>query len=119
MQIDADRMKNYVDNVESVDTLFRMATKSPQLAQKSTFMASALYLAIGLIPVTLGLFGHQLIGDISHSDQFLPVLAAKILPSGMFIVFSGAMISAILSTADSNLLSVSGLLSHNILNGAH
>ncbi len=42
-------------------------------------------------------------------------LAGKNLPRLLFVVFSGALISAIISTVDSILLAISALVSHNLL----
>ena len=42
-------------------------------------------------------------------------LASQVLPSVLFIVFAGALISAILATIDSILLAISALCSHNFI----
>ena len=46
----------------------------------------------------------------------IPVLIAlEVLPTLLFAVFAGGLVSAILSTVDSTLLVASGLLSHNLI----
>jgi Na+/proline symporter len=45
----------------------------------------------------------------------VPSVARTLLPTALYAVFAGALISAILSTVDSTLLVSSGILSHNIV----
>jgi Na+/proline symporter len=45
----------------------------------------------------------------------LPELAQQHLPGLLFILFAGALVSAILSTVDSTLLAASALVSHNVI----
>jgi Na+/proline symporter len=45
----------------------------------------------------------------------VPTVARQLLPTILYAVFAGGLISAILSTVDSTLLVSSGLLSHNLL----
>ncbi len=91
------------------------ACRSASVAWKASLVACMIYLSVGLIPVFLGLIGPQLGLSLDDSEQFLPVLAKSILPPVLYIVFMGALISAILSTVDSTLLTVSALTSHNLL----
>jgi Na+/proline symporter len=50
-----------------------------------------------------------------NSDSYMPQLARTMLPLPLYVVFLGALISAILSTIDSTLLSISGLIGRNIV----
>jgi Na+/proline symporter len=52
---------------------------------------------------------------IEAGDQVLPALARHYLGEIGFVIFGGALVSAILSTVDSALLACGSLLSHNIL----
>ncbi len=92
-----------------------LAARSATVARRSTITAGILYAAVGLIPVALGLAAPRILGSIDQSELVLPSLARSLLPTGMYIIFSGAILSAILSTVDSALLSVSGLSVHNLL----
>ncbi len=92
-----------------------IAARSPQVAQRSAFAAGGLYISIGLIPVFIGLTGAALIPDLAQSEALLPAVAQALLPGVLYVMFAGALISAILSTADSTLLVASGLLSHNLV----
>lgn len=91
-----------------------LSARSPQVAQGAAYSSGVIYLIFGSIPVVLGLMGTELIGELNHHEDFIIKLAEKFLNPIGFIIFSGALISAILATIDSILLSVSALVSHNI-----
>ncbi|HEX6371071.1 MAG TPA: sodium:solute symporter family protein [Longimicrobium sp.] len=92
-----------------------IATRTPQIARNSSLVAAGMYLLFGMIPVTLGLMGPALVPGLEHPEQILPRIAAQYLPGVLYVVFAGALVSAILSTVDSALLVASGLLSHNLV----
>ncbi|MGR9053179.1 MAG: sodium:solute symporter family protein [Gammaproteobacteria bacterium] len=92
-----------------------LASRSPKVAKTACIGGGMLYLAVGLAPVTIGLLGAQSIPGLEHPEQILPLLAKEHLNTFLYIVFAGALISAILSTVDSALLAASSLLSHNLL----
>ena len=99
-----------------------LATRSETVAQNATLLAGGFYILIGLIPLSLGLIGPRVIPHLDDPEQIIPKLALRyliwpdfIFPQFPFILFSGALISAILSTVDSVLISSSSILSHNII----
>jgi Na+/proline symporter len=92
-----------------------IAARSASVARNATIVAGGAYLAIGLIPVTLGLAGSVLVPGLTESEQILPALADRYLPTFLAVMFSGALVSAILSTVDSALLVAAGMVSHNIV----
>lgn len=92
-----------------------IATRSPKVAQRSSLMAGTMYISIGLIPAFIGLIGIHLVPDIADPEQVMPLLAQQYLPTFLYIIFAGALVSAILSTVDSALLVASALVSHNII----
>jgi len=92
-----------------------LASRSPQVASLSSVAGGAVYLLVGLIPVVLGLVGFQMMPELQEPEQILPLLAQKHLGSALYILFAGALISAILSTVDSALLAASALVSHNVV----
>lgn len=92
-----------------------LATRSPQTAQRAALLGGGLYFTVGLIPVFLGLIGVKLLPGLDEPEQLLPRLAADHLPTVLYIVFAGALISAILSTVDSALLAASALIEHNLV----
>jgi Na+/proline symporter len=85
------------------------------VARRSCFAAGSIYLLIGIVPVTLGLVGAQLMPGLEHAEQVLPSLALDRLPPILYMFFAGALVSAILSTVDSALLVSASLVSHNII----
>jgi len=90
------------------------AAKSQKVARRSSIVAGSLYILIGLIPLTLGFIGFALFPGLQHPEQILPMIAQKYFSPFLYIIFAGALISAILSTVDSTLLASSALMSHNI-----
>ncbi|MDX1394324.1 MAG: sodium:solute symporter family protein [Gemmatimonadota bacterium] len=92
-----------------------LAARSPAVARNGTIVAGLGYTLIGIGPVLLGLIGASVVPGLEHPEQLLTVLAERYLTTVMFVVFAGALISAILSTVDSALLMAAGLVSHNLI----
>jgi Na+/proline symporter len=92
-----------------------MACRTPNIARNTSVLAAALYLCVGLIPVTIGLLGAHLVPGLDDPEQVIPRLAREHLHVAAQVMLLGALVSAILSTVDSNLLSASALLSHNVV----
>lgn len=95
-----------------------MSSKSGKVAAISSIVAGLLYVTIALIPLFLGLIAITLLGkneiprDLQH---LLPQLILTKTPVFVQIMFFGALISAILSTASGALLAPSVLISENLL----
>jgi SSS family transporter len=96
-----------------------LAAKSTRTAQASCIAAACLYLALGMLPVLIGLGGTHLGVPGAVGDNFIPAMALELLPTLLAIVLVGALFSAILSTVDSNLLAVSSLVSINLMRKSH
>lgn len=92
-----------------------LACKSADVARTATSLGGIGYLLVALIPVFFGLVGPQLVPGLEEAEQIVPTLAQRYLPTLLYIMFAGALISAILSTVDSALLAAASLLSHNIV----
>lgn len=92
-----------------------VGTRSADVARRSSLMAGGLYISVGLLPLFVGLVGGQLAGTITDSEHLVPAVALQLLPTVLYAIFAGGLISAILSTVDSTLLMASGLLSHNLI----
>ncbi len=91
------------------------ASRTAVIARRAGLFASGIYLLVGLIPVGLALIGPAILPGLESHEEFLPALAREQLPTLLFILFAGAIISAILSTVDSALLAVGSLVSHNLI----
>jgi len=92
-----------------------LSCKSEKVAKHSAVSAGILYLTVGLIPVFLGFAGRLILPDLEDPEFVLPSLAMKFLPPLALVLFVGALISAIMSSADSSLLAASSLTTKNIL----
>ena len=92
-----------------------LATQSPQVARRASLLGGGLYLAVGFIPVFLGLIGARIIPELTEPEQLLAQLAQQHLSTFLYIAFAGALVSAVLSTVDSALLAAAALTSHNLI----
>ena len=92
-----------------------VACRSPQVAQRAAWMASLTYLSVGVLPVALGLMATQVNLNVVDAEHVLPELAATHLPTFGYVLFVGALVSAILSTVNSCLLVAGSMISHNLV----
>ena len=100
----------------AVELLSRiLGCKSASTARNATLVGAALYLVVGLIPATIGLVGPSLAPGLEEPEQLVAVLAQQHLSTFLYVMFAGALISAILSTVDSCLLAAASLVSHNLI----
>mgnify|MGYP003378973698 CR=1 FL=1 len=54
-----------------------------------------MYFIVGAIPVLIALLGSKLVTGLEEADQFLPVVADQLLHPALYVIFSGALISAL------------------------
>ena len=92
-----------------------LACRTAVIARRSALWAAGLYLAVGFVPLTLGLLGTRLIPGLESPEAVIGILAERHLHGLLQVLLYGALISAILSTVDSNLLSAASLVSHDLL----
>lgn len=92
-----------------------IAARSPEVARNGAMIAGAAYIAVGLVPVFIGLSAIGLVPALADPEQFLPALARTLLPPAAYALFAAALIAAILSTVDTILLVTAGLLAHNLV----
>ncbi len=94
-----------------------MSSKSEKIAVQSTYLAGGFYLTFGLLPLFIALGAKVLYPEVylENKQMLLPsmVLAHGGLP--VQIIFFGALISAIMSTASSGLLAPAALISENLI----
>jgi Na+/proline symporter len=100
----------------AVEMLSRiLGCKTAATARNATLVGAGIYLVVGLIPVVLGLAGPTLAPGLEEPEQLVAVLAEQHLSTFLYVLFAGALISAILSTVDSCLLAAASLVSHNLI----
>jgi Na+/proline symporter len=92
-----------------------LAMRSVKLARFATAGAGLMYLTIGLIPVLMGLGAAKFLGSNAEPEQVLSHLAQQQLPQPLYILFLGALVSAILSTLSGALLVAGSLAAHNLV----
>lgn len=103
-------------SVLAVELVSRViAARSPEVARNGALIAGGLYIVVGLLPVFLALAGAAFVATPDDPEQFLPSLAQSMLPTAGYVIFAGALISAILSTVDTILLVGSGVLTRNLV----
>ncbi len=100
----------------SIELIARiLGTNSARTARNACILGGIIYLTVGLMPVYMGIVGPSIMPGIGEAEQLVPGLAQKFLPTFLYVIFAGAIISAILSTVDSVLLSGGSVISHNLL----
>ncbi|MFN5785000.1 MAG: sodium:solute symporter family protein [Flavobacteriia bacterium] len=104
-------------SIPSQDVFQRViSAKSEKIAIRASLTSGVLYLVIGLLPLLIGLVGSQLYPDFyqTHKGNFISAVILYKTPVWIQIVFFGALISAILSTASGAILAPSTILAENI-----
>jgi Na+/proline symporter len=92
-----------------------LASHTPQIARRAAVLGGGIYLTFGLIPVFIGLVGVGLLPGLEQPEQLLPQIAQKYLATLPYIIFVGAITSAILSTVAGALLAAAALVEHNLI----
>ena len=90
------------------------AAKSEQTAQNAFYWAGVGHLFLGLIPVILGIIASVTLPGLDDPETVVPRLAVEHLHPVAIAVFVGAILAAIMSSADSALLAVASLVSINL-----
>jgi SSS family transporter len=91
-----------------------LSSRNEAVAQNACYIAGFGYLTLGVIPVFLGIAGALLMPGIADPEHIVPELALRLLPPVMQAVFVGALLSAIMSSADSALLAPASVMAENI-----
>lgn len=104
-----------------------LASRNEKIAVSSAVMSGFFYMAVALVPITIGfaarfvfvkhgITSEALGGDLEN--QVLPRMAILILGQlhpVILTIFLAALISAIMSSADSSLLAASSLICNNVI----
>lgn len=94
-----------------------MSAKSEKVAVQSTYLAGGFYLTFGLLPLFIALGAKVLYPELYLENKQM-LLPSMVLTHGglpVQIIFFGALISAIMSTASSGLLAPAALISENLI----
>lgn len=92
-----------------------LASRSATIARRAAFGAAGIYFCVAAMPAMLALIGPSLVSELDDPEHFLPAVAQQLLPTLLYVMFAGALVSAILSTVDSALLAASSLVAHNVI----
>lgn len=94
-----------------------MSSKSEKTAIHSAYLASFLYLFIGIIPLIIATHIRVKHPEILTSDNqlMIPTFIQQNMPEWVQLMFFGSLASAIMSTASGALLAPSAILSENVL----
>ncbi len=90
------------------------AAKTERVAQNAFYLAGFGHLALGVIPVLLGIIASVTIPGLDDPETVIPRLAVEHLHPIAIAVFVGAMLAAIMSSADSALLATASIISVNL-----
>lgn len=102
--------------IVSVELISRfLGARTGAVAVGGTIAGAGIYIAIGVVPVLLGLIGVSVLPGVADSEQIVPRLAEAFMPASLRVLFVGAIISAILSTVHSALHAPASQVSHNIV----
>ena len=91
------------------------AAKDERVAQNSFYLGGLGYLVFGMIPVLLGIIASVTMPGLEESEALVPTLAIEHLHPIAVAVFVGALLAAIMSSADSALLGCASLVANNVL----
>ncbi len=89
------------------------SARSAKVAAGACIVAGVAYLAVGMLPLLLGLAGNVIAPD--HEAAIIPLLASLFLSEPLAVIFLLAILSAVLSTIDSAILSPATVLGQNLL----
>ncbi len=98
-------------------TLFSrvLSAKDEKTAQKGAFIGVLGLFITACLIISIGLAAHGLISQSTSQDMVLTTILSDVMPSWLFVVGSLALLSAIISSADTCLVVASTVLSYDIL----
>lgn len=95
-----------------------LSTKSAKTGVNAVYLSALMYITIGMLPLFVGLAGKVLYPELltGHDNQaLLPQIVIQNSPIVVQILFFGALVSAIMSTASGALLAPATIITENII----
>ncbi|MFH1686889.1 MAG: sodium/proline symporter [bacterium] len=92
-----------------------MAAKDSKTVDKAAWISMAWFVLVYVGAVAFGLMARVLFGDLADPEQALPIACNEFLPPVLAGFVIAAIVSAICSTADSQLLVVSSTISRDVV----
>ena len=103
-------------NLAGQDLIQRsLSSRDDRVAVHSAYLSGLIYLTVGLLPVLLGMAGAVLIPGLADPDLVMMEIAQRYLPAAALVLFIGALVSALLSSADSALLAPASVIGWDVL----
>ena len=90
------------------------AADSDRTAQNAFYLAGVGHLLLGLIPVILGIIAIVTMPGLDDPQTIVPTMAIEYLHPVAIAIFVGAILAAIMSSADSALLAAASLIGINL-----
>lgn len=91
-----------------------MALRDDRARIQATYITAVWYVLVWMGMAALGLIGRLLVPDVADPEQIFFAVAGEVLPTVLAGILVAAVISAIMSTADSQLLVSASVLAHDL-----
>lgn len=92
-----------------------MSAKSETAAARSTIWGGVIYLTVAMLPLYIAVCALKSEGNLAKGEQTLPLYIVHHLSPWVQVLFFGALLSAVMSTASGALLAPGVILSENII----
>jgi solute:Na+ symporter, SSS family len=94
-----------------------MAAKNERTAVRACYLSSGMYLSIAMLPLIIGFGGRMLYPELLEDDpqMMIPTLVLQHSSLTMQVLFFGALLSAILSTASGAMLAPATVIGENLI----
>ena len=103
-------------NLAGQDLMQRsLSSRNESVAQNSAYLAGVLYLTVGILPVFLGIAATLVFPNLENPDMVMMHLGLTYLPPLGIAIFLGALVSALMSSADSALLAPASVIGNDLL----
>ncbi len=96
-----------------------VSARSEGVAVGGAYISGLMYLGFGMIPVMLGLAALVIMPGLENPEFVIPRLAMEHLPPLLLMLVLGAVISGIMSSADSALLAPASVVGENLARMVH